>query len=69
MEGATPGVIKSMLRTIKHVLGKRNIVLSYDTSDQEESKWVLKLFRNSNMAGLKDDMRNITNYNIYLMNA
>ena len=44
MDGATLGNMKSMLRTIKYVLDTRNRVLSYDTSEQEGSKWVLKSF-------------------------
>ena len=66
MDGATLGNMKSMLRTIKYVLDTRNRVLSYDTSEQEGSKWVLKSFSDSDWAGSKDDRRSITGYCIYL---
>ena len=47
MDGATLGNMKSMLRTIKYVLYTRNRVLSYNTTEQEGSKWVLKSFSDS----------------------
>ena len=66
MDGATIGNMKSMLRTIKYVLDTRNRVLSYDTREQEGSKWILKSFSDSDWAGSKDDRRSITGYCIYL---
>ena len=51
MDGATLGNMKSMLRTIKYMSDTRNRVLSYDSSEQEGSKWVLKSFSDSDWAG------------------
>ena len=66
MDGATLGNMKSMLRTIKYVLDTRNRVLSYNTSEQEGSKWVLKSFSDSDWEGSKDNIRSIMGYCIYL---
>ena len=66
MDGATMGNMKSMLRTIKYVLDTKYRVLSYDTREQEGSKWILKSFSDSDWAGSKDDRRSIMRYCIYL---
>ena len=66
MDGATMGNMKSMLRTIKYVLDTKYRVLSYDTREQEGSKWILKSFSDSDWAGSKDDRRSITGSCIYL---
>ena len=59
IDRSTLGIMKSILSTIKYVLDTKNRVLSYNTSEQEGRKWVLKSFSDSDWAGSKNDRRSI----------
>jgi hypothetical protein len=66
MDGATPAAFKEMQRLLKFVFDKQSFGLKFKPILDNNDKWYIKLYTNSDCAGDKQNCRSFTGYIMFL---
>jgi Reverse transcriptase (RNA-dependent DNA polymerase) len=66
MDGATPAAFKEMQRLMKFVFDTRNFGLMIKPKLDENDKWHMKMYTDSDWAGDKENRRSVTGYIMFL---
>jgi hypothetical protein len=69
MDGATPAAFKEMKRIIKYVLDTQHFGLRMQPIFQEDNKWQMTVYTDSDWAGDKDNRHSVSGYAIFLLNV
>jgi hypothetical protein len=66
MDGATPAAFKEMQRLLKFVFDTQNYGLKIKPVIDNNDKWYIKLYTDSDWAGDKENRRSVTGYIMFL---
>ena len=67
LDGATESAYKEMLRVIKFVIDTKNWGLRFEPRFEENNKWTLTMYTDSDYAGNKETRISVTGYILFFM--